>query len=82
MTLVRYDTHESVAVLTVDNPPVNALSPGVPKGIVEGVCRANSDSNVHAIVLVGAGRGFIAGADIRFFSKPWPEGEELSLIHI
>jgi len=81
MTLVRYDTHGSVAVLTVDNPPVNALSPGVPKGIVEGVYRANSDSNVQAIVLVGAGRGFIAGADIRFFSKPWPEGEE-KLSHV
>ena len=81
MTLVKYDTHDDVAILTVDNPPVNALSPGVPKGIVEGVSQANADSNVRAIVLIGAGRGFIAGADIRFFSRPWPAGAE-KLSHI
>ena len=52
MTLVKYDTRDDVAILTVDNPPVNALSPGVPKGIVEGVSQANADSNVRAIVLL------------------------------
>lgn len=76
MNLVNYEISDRVAVLTVDNPPVNALSPGVPKGIVEGVAQANKDDDVVAIVLIGAGRGFIAGADIRFFSKPWPEAEE------
>jgi len=75
MTLVRYEVARDVAVITVDNPPVNALSPGVPGGIIEGLGQANSDQSISAIVLIGEGRGFIAGADIRYFSKPWPEGE-------
>ena len=74
MTLVRYDTHESVAVLTVDNPPVNALSVGVPQGIIDGVKAANADANITAMVLRGAGRGFIAGADINEFLNPPPPG--------
>ena len=41
MTLVRYETHEGVAVITVDNPPVNALSPGVPGGIIESLKQAD-----------------------------------------
>ena len=76
MSLVEYAKRGTVAVLTVDNPPVNAMSPGVPKGIRRGVERAGGDDEVAAVVLIGAGRGFIAGADIRFFSRPWPEGEE------
>jgi 3-hydroxyacyl-CoA dehydrogenase len=76
MTLVNYEVRGTVAVLTVDNPPVNAMSPGVPKGICQGVAKANADAAVAAIVLIGAGRGFIAGADIRYFSLPWPQGEE------
>ena len=74
--MVGYEKHASVAVLTVDNPPVNAMSPGVPKGICEGLARANGEDDVNAVVLIGAGRGFIAGADIRYFSLPWPDGEE------
>ncbi|MEM7123551.1 MAG: 3-hydroxyacyl-CoA dehydrogenase NAD-binding domain-containing protein [Pseudomonadota bacterium] len=76
MSLVNYEKRGAVGVLTVTNPPVNAMSPGVPKGIVNGVAEANADDDVHAIVLIGAGRGFIAGADIRYFSLPWPDGEE------
>ncbi len=75
MALVRYETHEGVAVVTVDNPPVNALSPGVPGGIIASLKQANADPGIVAVVLVGEGRGFIAGADIRYFSKPWPDGE-------
>ena len=75
MTLVRYETREGVAMITVDNPPVNALSPGVPGGIIAGLKQANTDSDIVAVVLVGEGRGFIAGADIRYFSKPWPDDE-------
>ena len=75
MALVRYETHEGVAVVTVDNPPVNALSPGVPGGIIASLKQANADPDIVAVVLVGEGRGFIAGADIRYFSKPWPDGE-------
>ena len=76
MALVGYERRGPVAVLTVDNPPVNAVSPGVPKGICQGVARAGADGEVTAMVLIGAGRGFIAGADIRYFSLPWPQGEE------
>ena len=53
-----------VAVITIDNPPVNALSPGVPEGIAARLARAQADPTVGAIVLAGAGRTFIAGADI------------------
>src|SRR6266478_8850482 len=65
--LVRYKIREHVAVLTVDNPPVNALSPGVPEAIEAAVARAAQDDDARAVVLIGAGSTFIAGADIRFF---------------
>src|SRR5262249_1577372 len=65
--LVRYDVNDRVAVITIDNPPVNALSPAVWTGIDEAVARANADASVDAIVLIGAGTTFIAGADIKVF---------------
>ena len=67
--LVRYSVQDGVAVLLVDNPPVNALSPGVPEGIAAGLERAAGDPSAVALVLIGAGRTFIAGADIREFGK-------------
>jgi 3-hydroxyacyl-CoA dehydrogenase len=65
--LVRYEIRDHVAVITVDNPPVNALSPGVPEAIEAAVARAAVDPEARAAVLIGAGSTFIAGADIRFF---------------
>jgi len=65
--LVRYELRDHVAVITVDNPPVNALSPGIPEAIEAAVARAAEDSDASAAVLIGAGSTFIAGADIRFF---------------
>src|SRR5881396_837584 len=59
-----------VAVLTVDNPPVNALSQHVRKGLHDGIRQATADAAVHAIVIACAGRTFIAGADITEFGKP------------
>ena len=67
--LVRLSVEDGVGVVTVQNPPVNALSPGVPEGILDGVQRFGSDENVRAIVLIGGGRTFIAGADIKEFGK-------------
>lgn len=67
--LVKYSVEDGIAVVTIDNPPVNALSPGVPDGIREAVLRAGSEAAVQAIVIIGAGRTFIAGADIREFGK-------------
>src|SRR5262249_19305770 len=56
-------------VLTINNPPVNALSPGVPEGIVAGVEALQKDPAVRAIVLIGGGRTFIAGARIKEVGK-------------
>ncbi|HET7410136.1 MAG TPA: 3-hydroxyacyl-CoA dehydrogenase NAD-binding domain-containing protein [Paracoccaceae bacterium] len=68
--VVRYETEDDVAVITVDNPPVNALSQAVRAGIKAGIERAQDDVSVKAIALVCAGRTFIAGADITEFGKP------------
>ncbi len=65
--LVRYEVRDRIAVLTIDNPPVNAMGPGVLEGIEEQVARANHDDAVDAIVLIGAGSTFVAGADIKIF---------------
>jgi 3-hydroxyacyl-CoA dehydrogenase len=65
--LVRYQVRDRVAIVTVDNPPVNALSPGVPEGISDAIARASADTAADAIVLIGAGTTFIAGADINVF---------------
>ncbi len=72
--LVRFENEDGIGVITIDNPPVNALSPGVPEGIVAAVERGNADPAIQAMVLIGAGRSFIAGADIRTFgaSRPPP----------
>ncbi len=67
--LVRLSVEDGVGVITVENPPVNALSPGVPEGILEGVQGFCSDDAVKAIVLIGGGSTFIAGADIKEFGK-------------
>jgi 3-hydroxyacyl-CoA dehydrogenase len=71
-TLVRFENVDGIGVITVDNPPVNALSPGVPEGIAENVERGNADPAIKAMVLIGAGRSFIAGADIRQFGTRRP----------
>jgi 3-hydroxyacyl-CoA dehydrogenase len=57
--------HDDISVLTIDNPPVNALSPGVPEGILAALEVAETDTSVRAIVVIGGGRTFIAGADIK-----------------
>ncbi len=67
--LVRFEKVNGIGVITVDNPPVNALSTGVPEGIVVAVDKGNADPAVKAMVLIGAGRSFIAGADIRQFGR-------------
>ncbi len=65
--LIRYEVRDRVAILTVDNPPVNALGPGVLEGIEEAAARGGADPGVDAMVLIGAGSTFIAGADIKIF---------------
>ncbi len=62
--------HGSVAVLTIDNPPVNAASHAVRAGVLARLAEATADPAVEAVVIVGAGRTFVAGADIREFGRP------------
>jgi 3-hydroxyacyl-CoA dehydrogenase len=65
--LVRYEVKDRVAVVTIDNPPVNALAPSVWTEIDQAVQRGVADPAAEAIVLIGAGTTFIAGADIKAF---------------
>jgi 3-hydroxyacyl-CoA dehydrogenase len=67
--LVHLSKEDGIAIITIDNPPVNALSPGVPEGIGDAIGQINDDPTVKAAVVIGAGRTFIAGADIREFGK-------------
>jgi len=67
---VRYETRDGVAIVSLDNPPVNGLGLATRTGIVEGVDRAQKDPAVTAIVITGAGRVFCGGADIREFNTP------------
>lgn len=64
---VLYEVQENVAILTVDNPPVNPLSDGVRTGLYECITKAEDDDSIDAVVLTGNGRAFIAGADISEF---------------
>lgn len=68
--LVEFSKRGAVGIITVNNPPVNALSPGVPQGIMECISQGEGDPAVKIFVLMGGGTTFIAGADIREFGKP------------
>ena len=64
---VHYEIVDSIALLTVDNPPVNPLSEGVRNGLFEGIAKAEADESIAGVVVTGKGRAFIAGADISEF---------------
>ncbi len=63
--------HGDIAVLTIDSPPVNALSARVRDGLLDGMRQAAADAAAKAVVLICAGRTFLAGADISEFGKPF-----------
>src|SRR2546427_9163869 len=67
---VDLDRRGRIAVLTVNNPPVNALSQHVRQGLYDGLTRATADTAVGAVVVTCAGRTVIAGADITEVGKP------------
>jgi 3-hydroxyacyl-CoA dehydrogenase len=67
--LVQLAKDNGIAIITINNPPVNALSPGVPEGISEALDQIAQDDSVKAVVLIGGGRTFVAGADIKEFGK-------------
>ncbi|HSW82261.1 MAG TPA: 3-hydroxyacyl-CoA dehydrogenase NAD-binding domain-containing protein [Usitatibacter sp.] len=66
----RYEVRGKVALITLDNPPVNGMSHPVRSAMLEGLDRALADPKVEAIVLAGAGKQFSGGADIREFNTP------------
>ncbi len=67
---VDFEITQNIAVITIDNPPVNALSTHIRAGLVKAVEQINCDTNIQGVVLTGAGRIFIGGADIKEFGKP------------
>jgi 3-hydroxyacyl-CoA dehydrogenase len=67
--LVQFTKNNGLAVITINNPPVNALSPGVPEGICEAIETIDKDDSIQAALLIGGGRTFVAGADIKEFGK-------------
>ncbi|TAL53635.1 3-hydroxyacyl-CoA dehydrogenase NAD-binding domain-containing protein [Pandoraea sp.] len=66
----EYQVHDGVAVITLNNPPVNGLGHATRSGIVDGLTRALDDDAIQAIVITGAGKAFSGGADIREFNTP------------
>lgn len=69
-SVVNYHAHGSIGVITIDSPPVNALSVAVRQGMLDALSEALADGSVNAVVLNCAGRTFIAGADITEFDSP------------
>jgi 3-hydroxyacyl-CoA dehydrogenase len=69
---VRYELRGNVGVITVDNPPVNAISHAVRQGLLDAITAAQDDAS-EAVVIICEGRTFIAGADITEFGKPFKE---------
>jgi 3-hydroxyacyl-CoA dehydrogenase len=70
MSQVTVTKQGRIAVATVNNPPVNALSHGVRQGLADAIDQLAADANVAAMVIIADGRTFMAGADIREFGKP------------
>ncbi len=66
----QYQAHGDVAIITLDNPPVNGLGLATRQGIADGMAKANADSAVKAIIITGAGKAFSGGADIKEFGSP------------
>ena len=74
--VTKLEVKDNIAILTLNSPPVNALSAPVREGLDKGIRQAIKDSRVDAIILICTGRTFIAGADISEFGKE-PKGPSL-----
>jgi len=70
MSNLHFEIHDATAVLRLDNPPVNSLGHELRRSIVQALARAEDDPAVKAVVLIGSGKGFSGGADIREFGTP------------
>src|SRR5881409_3919816 len=75
MSTTIYEVRGAVAVIAMNNPPVNGLGFDLRRDIVEGLARAEADANVRAVVLIGSARAFSGGADIREFGSPKASAE-------
>ncbi|WP_323750748.1 3-hydroxyacyl-CoA dehydrogenase NAD-binding domain-containing protein [Marinobacter sp.] len=70
MSTTHYDTNGNVAIIRLDNPPVNGLSLELRQGIIDGIKKAEQDSDIGAIIITGSDRAFSGGADITEFGTP------------
>src|SRR4030088_3060905 len=70
MIKLSFEARDGIAVLKLDNPPVNSLGHELRQALVAGLERANADPGIEAMVLIGSGAGFFGGADIREFGTP------------
>src|SRR6202051_3601828 len=70
MNKLSFEVKDGIAVLTLDNPPVNSLGHELRESLVAGLERANGDPGIEAMVMIGSGAGFSGGADIREFGTP------------
>ena len=77
MSLVDFQKQGSIGVITLNNPPVNALSvnKGVVQGILDALKEGDHDHHIRAFVMIGGGRNFSGGADISEFGKPYDPGK-------
>ena len=75
MNQIHFEKQQGVAVIRLDNAPVNGLSHAVRKGIVDGICQAELDQEIKAIIIIGSQNMFSGGADIRdclLYTSPSP----------
>lgn len=80
--MVSTEHQDGVAVIQINNPPVNALGAGVPEGIENAIQRACTDPETRALVLMGSGNTFVAGADINQLEElAWGQGPGAPNIH-
>jgi 3-hydroxyacyl-CoA dehydrogenase len=77
MSTAHYEVNGNTAVIRLDNPPVNGLGLPLREGIVEGIKKAEGDSAVKAVVLIGSDRAFSGGADISEFGTPKMSAEPI-----
>ena len=83
MSTAHYDVHGTIAVIRLDNPPVNGLGLALRQGIVNGIRQAEADTAIKAVVLIGSDRAFSGGADISEFgsSKATAEPNLLTVVN-
>src|SRR5260221_12494529 len=72
MSKLSFEARDGIAILKLDNPPVNSLGHELREALVAGLERANADPGIKALALIGSGAGFSGGADIREFGAPRP----------